>query len=217
LAAARGPSGGPVAFRIDVQSGGFERVDLTTPAPIGLTGGPAWSADGKTLFYPRWGPAKTSLIVARDLATGQERELYSVTEPSVYQSGVRISRDGRWLAVVVRDREGRHQSLTVVPAAGGEAREVLRSTQLAWPISIAWAPDGQGLLFVKQPAARDSKTELWLVPVQGGEPRKLDLTAEGIRDLRLHPDGRHVAYTSGGDRSAVWVMENFLPPAERRR
>jgi Tol biopolymer transport system component len=217
LAAAQGPGAGPAAFRIDVQSGEFERVDLTTPAPINLTGGPSWSADGKTLFYLRWGPAKTSLIVARDLATGQEREIYSVTEPSVYQSGVRISPDGQRLAVVVRDKEGRFRSLTVVPAAGGEAREVLQSTQLAWPVSIAWAPDGQGLLFVKQPVDRNPKTELWLVPVQGGEPWKLDLSAPNIRDVRVHPDGRRIAYTSGTDRTEVWVMENFLPPAKAAR
>ena len=212
FAAAERPSGGYGPFRIDVQSGAFEPLDLTSPAPIGQTDGPAWSTDGRTLFYLRWGPAgtKTSLLVARDVATGREREIYSVTEASVYQSGVKISPDNQWLAVAVRNFEGQSQSLTVVPAAGGAAREVLRSAQLAWPISIAWAPDGQGLLFVKQPDAKNPMTELWLVPIQGGEPRKLGLTAEGMRDLHIHPDGRHVAYTSGADRSAVWVMENFL-------
>ena len=212
LAGAQNPGGGWGAFRIDAQSGTFERIDLARPYTLAWQ--PAWSADGKTLFYLRWGPAKTSLMVAHDLATGQERELHSVTEPSVYHSGVMLSPDSRQLAVVVRDSEGRHQSLTLVPAAGGEAREVLRITQLAFPVSIAWVPDGQGLLFVKQPEARDSKTELWLVPLQGGEPRKLDLSAPNIRHVRVHPDGRRIALTSGVDRSEVWVMENFLPAAK---
>ena len=209
LAGAQSPSGEYGAFLIDVQSGEFKRADLTRPSPIGT--GAAWSPDGKTLFYGRWGTAKNSLIVARDVATGQERELHSVTTPSVYQSGVNISPDGQRLAFVVRDREGRSRILTVVPAAGGEASDVLRSTQLAWPVSIAWAPDSQGVLFVKQPDTRGSKTELWLVPVKGGEPRKLDLIAPNMRDVRVHPDGRRIAYTSGVDRSEVWVMENFLP------
>jgi len=149
--------------------------------------------------------------VARNVATGQERELHAVTTPSVYQSGVNISPDGQRLAFVVRDREGQSRILTVVPAAGGIARDVLRSTQLAWPVSIAWAPDSQGVLFVKQPDTQGSKTELWLVPVKGGEPRKFDLIAPNMRDVRVHPDGRHIAFTSGADRSEVWVMENFLP------
>jgi Tol biopolymer transport system component len=211
LAAAQGPSGDYGPFRIDVQNGEFERVDLTRPAPMGIMGA-AWSADGKTFYYVRWGPAaKASSVVARDLATGQERQLHSVIEPSVYQSGVSISPDGQRLAVVVRDKEGgpvRH--VTVVPTAGGEARDVLGSTELLWPVSIAWAPDGQSVLFVKQPEARNSKTELWLVPVHGGEPRKLDLSAPNMRELSVHPDGRRIAFTAGGDRSEVWVMENFL-------
>ena len=78
-------------------------------------------------------------------------------------------------------------------------------------VSVAWAPDGQGVLFVKQPDPKSQTTELWLVPVQGGEPRKLDLAGPVIREVRVHPDGRRIAYTAGGDRSDVWVMENFLP------
>jgi Tol biopolymer transport system component len=214
LAAGLSPSGERGTFRVDVQTGEFDRVDLSTPAPIAMRA--VWSADGKTMFYGRWGPAAgASTIVARDLATGREEQLHSVTEPSVYQSPLSISPDGQRLAVVVRDREGgaaRH--LTVVPAAGGEARDVLRSTELSWPVSIAWTPDGQGVLFVKQPEAQNAKTELWLAPVQGGEPRKLDFSAPNMRELSVHPDGRRIAFTSGGDRSEVWVMENFLPHAK---
>jgi hypothetical protein len=33
-----------------------------------------------------------------------------------------------------------------------------------------------------------------------------------MRDLCLHPDGRHIAFTAGQDTSEVWAMENFLPP-----
>ena len=85
---------------------------------------------------------------------------------------------------------------------------------MPFPGSLAWAPDGQNVLFVKQPSPGDSKTELWLVSVRGGEPRRLDLTAKNMRELCIHPDGRHIAFTSGGDKSEVWVMENFLPAAK---
>ena len=37
------------------------------------------------------------------------------------------------------------------------------------------------------------------------------LAAADMRELVVHPDGRRIAFTSGGDRSEVWVMENFLP------
>jgi hypothetical protein len=52
------------------------------------------------------------------------------------------------------------------------------------------------------------------VPVLGGEPRKLDLVADNLRDVRVHPDGRHIAYTAGKDRMEVWALSDFLPAAE---
>ena len=67
------------------------------------------------------------------------------------------------------------------------------------------------MLFAEQPGPGDSTTELWRVSAEGGEPRKLDLTAEAIRDLCVHPDGRHIAYTAGKDRLEVWALDNFLP------
>jgi len=68
-------------------------------------------------------------------------------------------------------------------------------------------------------AAGDPKAGLWLISAQGGEPRKLDLpesfrisaAVAGMRELCIHPDGRHIAYTAGRNISEVWVMQNFLP------
>jgi len=67
------------------------------------------------------------------------------------------------------------------------------------------------LLFPQGASSADSKAGLWLISVRGGEPRKLELTAEGLRDVSIHPDGRHIAFTATQGRSEVWVMENFLP------
>ena len=209
LAAAQHPSGEFGPFRIDVQTGDFQRVDRQ----IRLGWGAAWSPDGKAIFYHQWNnTAKTASIVARDLATGQEKELYSVAELSYhFCAGVALSRDGQQLAFAVREAESGSKVIKVLPAAGGEARDLLRGAQLPFPGSVAWAPDSQSVLFVKQPSPGDSRTELWRIPVQGGEPRRLDLTAENMRELRIHPDGRRIAFTAGQDKQEVWVMENFLP------
>jgi Tol biopolymer transport system component len=211
LAVAQLAGGVPGQFRIDVQTGASEPVELFRVAGFGAA---AWTRDGSTMFFQRWGAGKASAIVARDVATGQEREVHSLAGPSVYVSSPIVSPDGQHLAMVVNDVQTRSKIVVVVPLAGGAAREVLRSGQMVWPPSIAWAPDSRGVLFVKQPNPDDPKTELWLVPVKGGEPRKLDLEAPGMRELCVHPDGRRIAFTSGGDRSEVWVMENFLPGAK---
>lgn len=209
---AQQPAGEFSPFRIDLLTGDFERLDLKAPVGWGF----AWSPDGKAFFYHRGdnGRTKTTLIVVRDLVTGQERELFGVAEPSNYRAGVALSRDGRHVAFAVREADSQSNVLKVVPAQGGEAREVLRGVEMPFPGSVAWTPDGLSLVFTGKPDPRGSKTELWRVPVQGGEPRKLDLVADNIRDLRVHPDGRHIAYTAGKDRQEVWALSNFLPAAE---
>jgi len=208
LVDAQHPAGEFDHFRIDLRTGDFERVDLKAPVHFGF----AWSPDGKTVFYHQWNSTtKTISIVARDLATGQEKELFSVAEPSHFGAGAALSRDGRQLAFAVRDSVSRSNVLKVLSADGGEARDVLRGVEMPFPGSVAWTSDGLSLLFTRTPNPRSSTTELWQVSAQGGDPRKLDLAADDIRDLRVHPDGRHVAYSAGQDRQEVWALSNFLP------
>ncbi len=208
---AQHPAGEFSPFLIDLRTSDFERVDLKAPVGWGF----AWSPDGKVFFYHQWNSTtKTISIVARDLATGQEKELFTVAEPSNYRAGVALSRDGRQLAFAVREAESQSSVLKVLPAAGGEARDAVRGIAMPLPGSVAWMPDGLGLLFTGKPNPRGSRTELWRVSVEGGEPQKLDVADDNIRELRLHPDGRHIAYTAGKDRQAVWALSNFLPAAE---
>ena len=214
LASGQHPTGGFGRFRIDVQTGDFERIVKTT------FGWPsAWSGDGKAIFYHKSdSAANRSTIVVRDLETGQEKELHSVPKGSShYAGGLALSRDGRQLAF--ESSESGSKIIKVIPAAGGEARELLRrdgSLMHNTFGTIAWAPDGLSVLFARQTGPGSSKTELWSASVQGGEPRRLELTAENMRDLSVHPDGRHIAFTAGQTRSEAWVMENFLPANSSR-
>ncbi len=53
--------------------------------------------------------------------------------------------------------------------------------------------------------------ELWRVAVEGGKPRKHDLTLPHLGHLRVRPDGKRIAFWASTSRSGVWAMENFLP------
>jgi hypothetical protein len=37
---------------------------------------------------------------------------------------------------------------------------------------------------------------------------------EGLRCLRVHPDGQRIAFGAGQIQHEAWVLEHFLPPAE---
>lgn len=75
----------------------------------------------------------------------------------------------------------------------------------------AWA-NGE-VLFVRGQIPPDltHERELWAIPADSGEPRSLGLKMKGLREVRVHPDGHRVAFTSGAPSWEVRVLENFLP------
>jgi Tol biopolymer transport system component len=151
--------------------------------------------------------------MARELDSGDERELY---RGSVY--ALAVSPDGMELALIEYGGSPSRARLLVLPLEGGEAGELIAEPGgydvIDWHYGLAWVPDGTGLLYGKTVRQGSSAVgEVWHVSATDGSRRKTELTIEGGH-LRLHPDGRRIAFASGSpDAWEVWVMENFLPPA----
>ena len=112
----------------------------------------------------------------------------------------------------------------LIPVEGGEPRELLRVSQPQGLIvrfsGMPWTPDGRAVL-VRRRMAVDS-SELWLVPIAGAPPRKLDIDVNrwatgNFGVISLHPDGRQIAFLTGQVNSEVWVVENFLPTLKSSR
>jgi dipeptidyl aminopeptidase/acylaminoacyl peptidase len=176
-------------------------------------GGGDWSPDGKDIFYGRTNPNNLSQIMVREKESGAEKELYLASDNA--RLILFCSPDGNWL-VFINWEKG---VLRVIPAAGGEPRELYRLDEgEVFGRSIAWTPDGKYILFVIRPLGNavrqpeQNKCSLWRIPVEGGEPEKLGLEMNNIEHLSVHPDGQHIAFFTITDKLAeVWVMENFLP------
>jgi Tol biopolymer transport system component len=144
--------GGFPICRIDVQTGDFE------PVVEKALGWPAiWSRDSRSILYQRWNPdTKTTSLVRRELATGQDWVLQSVASSLLFGAGAALSRDGKHLAFVVGEMEESGTSaLKLMPATGGEPRELLHADPLLimGPSSgrpVLWLPDSQSLLFMRR-------------------------------------------------------------------
>ena len=82
---------------------------------------------------------------------------------------------------------------------------------------MPWTPDGKHLLVRKMLDPSASKSELWLVPVNGDAPRRIAFDVDLVATyapgkIRLSPDGRRLAYVTGSPGNVeVVVVENFLP------
>ena len=211
-------------YELDAQTGAVTPIVQTTGA-----GGsrPEYSPHGRAIFYWR-GSRGTTRIVARDLESGEESDLLRVVPPSYVGHLMVVSPDGQRLAFLMEDRDTQSMALKVMPAAGGEPRELLRVHRpdffnLGNYSALAWTPDGRALMFGKRTAASGTleaareggaKVELWRISAEGGAPQRVGLAMDRLSHLRFHPDGRRIVFDAVDARpenNEVWVMEHFLP------
>jgi hypothetical protein len=203
------------AFRIDAQSGEMTRL----AAGQNLVPG-EWSADDTKGYIIR-----DSLIVERDFASGSEREIRPALAGAAKRNIGSIAPDGEYVTVRQQPPTGTSE-LLLVPLRGGEPRALLRAGAGEALGRTVWTSDGRALIVEKDSGrATDGsfaplRRELWLVPVTGGAPRKLDIdtttwTAGAMvpsdDGFALSPDGRHLAFQVGKSVDEVWALESFLP------
>jgi hypothetical protein len=80
-------------------------------------------------------------------------------------------------------------------------------------------PTGSICFFSKVPKGEDKtgKIELWRISSEGGEPVKLPLVADGMENLRIHPDGKRISFNTFTFHRETWVMENLLPKSAGKK
>ncbi|MEE8200589.1 MAG: hypothetical protein V3R29_05400, partial [Candidatus Acidoferrales bacterium] len=202
-------------FRMDPQTGDVAALVESRPGSWMVM--PEWSPKGEAIFYMLHEdselPAKKESIVMRNLKTGQEKKLYSASHIHAWA----LSPDGRQLVFTEQaTRPGEQWTvLKVMPASGGEPRELLRLPESEYVDWLEWTVDGRHVFFTRSealsPVAHNRPIPLWRMPAEGGEPDRMELAMQGLRQMRFHPDGRRIAFTDGHLKVEVWVMENFLP------
>jgi Tol biopolymer transport system component len=175
-----------VVYRIDVDSG---KRTVLLHAEGGRGRAAALSPDGKALFYSDWGPApRKGRLMVRDLETGREKELLRGAPFPLVGYVWALSPDGKWLAFISRlGGVETPRTLNIVSTTGGEPKELLRKEAAERPRALAWTPNSQHLLFLV-------RNELWRIPVEGGEARKLWQWEKGLQGMKVHPDGQRIAF-----------------------
>lgn len=223
LTTSRDPRTGQAGYyRVDTASGNAELLHRIK----GLTGYtmfPDLSTDGKTIFSVdcamNCDAATFKLKLMRfDIDSRRETELRRASEPGAGAlHSLAVSPDGAQLAYL---RGGFNKALLeVMPAGGGEPREVFRYKR-NWPrVGLAWTPDQRYLLFVRPESDENWGTQLlWRVPVTGGEPENMGISMHMIGHPRVHPDGRRIAFSAMIRPSPeLWALENFLPSAQTKK
>jgi len=210
---ARGSDGTQaVEFVIDAVTGAVSAVLIDVFSPI-----VEWSPDGRSIYYALHDEKElTSAIMVRSLETKQEKKIADTNQKGRIIGDFSVSPDGRSIAARIADISQKSAFLALFPAEGGEVRILSELGQQGSSLvgGLAWSPDSRKIIFVKQlPKEQPSpgRYELWLFSTESGDQRKLGELENMTSWLSLHPDGRSLVFTASVQRSAIWVMENFLP------
>jgi Tol biopolymer transport system component len=214
-------------FRIDAQTG--EATPILMSEPNSVFGNPQFSPDGKRLYYQaaRNTDVVNRVFIVRDLASGNEREIIRrpVRDNARQTFSLNLSPDGRFIATTYNDESTKSSVALLIPVSGGEPRELLRVREPQVLLGTAsWMPDGRAFVVNKVLKAGENERELWLVPVDGSQPRKIDVGTINVPGpaaspaVSVNPDGRRIAYATGSpEKSEVWVLENFLPALSAKK
>jgi Tol biopolymer transport system component len=119
------------------------------------------------------------------------------------------SPDGSVIARAVRGYPKGYNSLLLVPPSGGPPHELVRLKQPeGFTAAFAWSPDGKYVYFTRH---TNSDTELMRIPAVGGAIESLGLRMSMIRNLTIHPDGKHIAFAGGESNNLeLWALEGFF-------
>jgi Tol biopolymer transport system component len=182
-------------FQVDVQTS--RTTQLLRSDEIGVNYPEAvYSPNGRTIYYKRrMVGVEPAPLIAWDLKTATHREIH----PRAYRFS--LSPNGREMAYCTF--ESGREFIAVIPLDGGPPREIYTQPRSRRIVALAWTPDGRYVMFARG-------GELWRAPSQGGgAAKKMDLSAENLREIRVHPGGGKIAFTAGEIAGEVWVMENL--------
>jgi Tol biopolymer transport system component len=202
-------------FRVDINTGDVSPI--AHPIPLTFEG-PFWSPNRKRLYFHPINGA----IHEWDMTLGSQRTIIPAPAADAWRNlgPISVSPDGRWIASYERPAE-LLQAVVIRAVDGGESREIFRLSEGEFDVvPMPWTPTSDAVIVRKFARPRNAPSrggELWLIPLNGSAPGKLDVDLSAAVDgqlgkIRLSPDGKQLAYVVGKlYKTETWVLENFLP------
>lgn len=170
---------------LDLKTNGIQPV----AAPDGNVTEFTWSPDGKSIAYSAIAKGRADIWVAK--ADGSEA--FNITPTSGGKDNMPAwSPDSSKLAIVVHPQD-KPPYIQVVDIATRQATRITDEDNKS--LQPKWSPDGNHLIYLAVQRGAD-RTDVFKIPVQGGQPE--NLTANPDADLypALSPDGKKLLFTN---------------------
>ncbi len=146
-------------------------------------------------------PATVSVIWAASFTSAASATTFKeVCADTTRETDPAPSPDGKWIAFT-SDRGGHGSTqIYVMPAEGGEARQLTNEPDSVRAGTPSWAPDGKSILFV---STRGKRYNVYSIPFEGGEAKQL-----------THAPGSHRFGTYSADGTKIVFYSNRVRPGE---
>ena len=211
------PDGSHVAFAWRAVLGGYYRIyvrPIASDSLLRITEGPLddlhpeWSPVGDQIAYVRMQEGVSCEVLSVSSVGGPARHLADCDKYD--GDNIAWSADGKMLAMKAPGSKG-IDLLTLSDGAIQHFTEVPPSEML--DTNQVFSPDGTLLAFVRWHAA--GVGDIHVVPVSGGQPRRLTFDNLKVDGLTWEPDGRHLVYsTNRGGPFALWRVGTDGGPPE---
>jgi Tol biopolymer transport system component len=169
---------------------------------------PAWSPDGRTIAFVRESETSSGVFLIPALG-GHERKLAGVTRvTSVRPPHLAWTPDGASLIIVDKASPEEQHSLFLLSVETGERRRLTSSPRPYGDSGPAVSPDGKTVAFFRH--SDPDAADVYIVPLAGGEPKRLTFFNAQIHGLTWTADGREIIFSSYQDRAEVvslWRVE----------
>lgn len=168
----------------------------------------SFSPDGKNLAFAELDSSENQAgIYSINLETGEKIKLTTPENPVVDHTP-RFSPDGKFLAFI-RYFSSFHREIFVVPATGGEARQITADDARIY--GITWNADSRSLFFTSFRA--NDQLNLWQISTDGdGTARIIPTGSKNLQDLAMSPDGKTIAFVDETADENIWEIASGQSP-----
>jgi eukaryotic-like serine/threonine-protein kinase len=207
------PDGSQIAFLWDRGEG--KGLDVYVKligesAPLRLTNAPSeingltGSPDGHRIAVLHAGQVEGVFSVSA--LGGAERRLVELRFPGSANMGLDWSPDGKWLAVTDKESAGEAVGIFLISPSTGARRRLTTPTSPFADNSPVFSPEANYVAFVRVRAGLSG--DIFVVPLQGGEPRKVSSLDAAISGFDWTPDGKQiVAAALTRDGPSLWRVD----------